>query len=219
MALLFLSMLLPWPIRRVFLSRVFQWKIHSTARIGFSFVAVDYLEMSAHAQIGNCNIIRNLNSVRLAEYSKIGTFNWLYGMRKHNPRHFRSETARDPALIIGMHTSITSRHLIDATNTVRIGEYSTIAGFRSQIITHGINIDDCLQETEPVTIGNYVMIGTGCIILKGAVVPNFCVVAAGSVVGHRRYAEYSLLGGIPASTIKSLDPQAKYFGRTVGSVE
>ena len=52
------------------------------------------------------------------------------------------------------------------------------------IIRDGKIIDNEF-ETEPVIIGANVWIGAGAIILKGAVIEDNCVIAAGSVVTRK----------------------------------
>lgn len=62
------------------------------------------------------------------------------------------------------------------------------------------------------------MIGTGSIILKGANIPDKCIVSAGSTVGKGSYSECSLITGNPAESRKTLDPDADFFCRRSGHV-
>ena len=55
----------------------------------------------------------------------------------------------------------------------------------------------------PVHIGNDCFIGTGCIILKGTVLGDNCVVGAGSVV-HGEFPDNCVIAGNPAKMIKHL---------------
>lgn len=149
-----LTMPLPWPIRRRLLNGLLNWKVDRTASIGWSLVGARFVEMGPNSKISHFSVIRNIDELRLGEYSKIGTFNWVFGMPKAFPGHFEGERDRLPALVIGRHSSITSRHIIDATNLIQLGEYSVVAGFRSQIISHGINIsktDKNLRQLRSVT--------------------------------------------------------------------
>jgi phosphonate metabolism protein (transferase hexapeptide repeat family) len=57
------------------------------------------------------------------------------------------------------------------------------------------------RRTDRVTIGHDVWIGHGVIVLPGVTVGNGAVLAAGAVVS-RDVAPYSIVGGVPARTIK-----------------
>ena len=53
-----------------------------------------------------------------------------------------------------------------------------------------------------IYIGNHVLVGSKCTILKGANIPNGCVIASGSIVNKYFLEENCLLGGIPAKVIR-----------------
>lgn len=63
---------------------------------------------------------------------------------------------------------------------------------------HKINGEDVPKE---IYIGNNVWIGAHVMVLKGAVIGNNCIVAAGSVVTGK-FADNVLIGGVPAKVIK-----------------
>lgn len=54
-----------------------------------------------------------------------------------------------------------------------------------------------------IHIGNHVWCGYRTSILKDASIPDNCVVAACAVVGKRDFSPNSIIGGIPAKTIKA----------------
>ena len=56
------------------------------------------------------------------------------------------------------------------------------------------------QMTKPISLGNHVWIGTRSIILKGIIVNDNSVIAAGSLC-NRDVLGYSLVGGVPAKII------------------
>ena len=56
---------------------------------------------------------------------------------------------------------------------------------------------------KPIKIGNNCWLGTSVIILPGSKLGNNCIVAAGSVV-NGDFEDNSLIGGNPATVIKSL---------------
>ena len=208
----------PWFIKKKILKYFFDYKFHEKSRIGFSFVDVDSLIMHEGSSVGSFTIIRNLHKLELGKRSKIGTFNWIFGMRESN-KSFSLEVNRLSALIIGEHSAITSRHLIDCIDAVEIGAFTTIAGFRTQILTHSIDLSLNRQSCAPVKIGSYCFVGTGAIILKGISIPDKCVVAAGSVVSKSILSEGFIYGGNPAGQIRAINSQDKYFSRNVGGVQ
>ena len=117
--------------------------------------------------------------------------------------------------------SITSRHFIDVNGGVYIGKFTTVAGLRTQILTHSIDILENRQDAKPVKIGDYCFIGTNCILIKGATIPDYSIIGAHSLVNKNLKDEYSLYGGVPARKIKSFKDekkQPKYFSRENGFV-
>ena len=66
-----------------------------------------------------------------------------------------------------------------------------------------------LELTKPISIGNDVYIGINSIILPGVKIGNRCIIAAGSVV-TKDVPDNSVVGGIPARYIKSVD---EYFDK------
>ncbi|MBK6741978.1 MAG: acyltransferase [Hydrogenophilales bacterium] len=210
--------LLPWAIRRRIYSGLFGYTIHPTARIGFSLVDADYVEMLAGSYIGSLTIIRNLEELSLGEDAGIGTFNWIFGYRSKFKKHFKQHPDRKSALRLGDHAAIVARHIVDCTDVIDIGEYSTIAGHRSQMLTHAIDFRENRQTCAPIRIGRYCFIGTGAILLKGAVIPDYCLIGAGSVVHKPLDEEAWVYAGVPAAKIKPVNKSLGYFIRKRGSV-
>jgi acetyltransferase-like isoleucine patch superfamily enzyme len=54
-----------------------------------------------------------------------------------------------------------------------------------------------------VTLGDHVWVATGARILKGANIGKNCIVACGAVVGKGKYANQSLIAGVPARVVRS----------------
>lgn len=219
---LFLALIvsiLPWPIKRFILVHFYKYVIHKTARIGFSLIMVKKMTLSAGARIGHFTVIKGLDEFHLGESSRLGNLNWVSGFPTNtSSKHFSDQLDRDSALFIGSHSAITSRHLIDCTASIRIGKYTTFAGFRSQILTHSINIEENRQRAQPVNIGDYCFIGTGCILLGGSELPDNSVMGAGAVLNKHYQETYTLYAGVPAKPIKRLKSDMKYFQRKIGFV-
>jgi acetyltransferase-like isoleucine patch superfamily enzyme len=212
---------LPWFIKRQLYTLIFKYELHPTSRIGLSWLLVDSLSLGQGAKIGNLNVIKGLNKLELADFSSIGSLNWVSGFPLNtNSLHFQHEVGqRMPELVLGEHAAITNRHLLDCTNRIEIKKFSTFAGFKSTILTHSIDLKECRQSSKPITIGEYCFVGTGCILLGGTIIPDYSVLAAGSTINKSMDSTYGLYGGTPAKFIKNLENEdLLYFKRTTGFV-
>lgn len=209
----------PQAVKRFLWRRVFGFDIHPSAKIGFSLLIPDSLVMRQNAKIGHFNVIKGVGEVRLDCSAYIGNLNWISGFPKNMiSGHFADQHARSPKLVIGEHSAITNRHLIDCTDTVSIGKFSTVAGFRSQILTHSISIAESRQRSGTVVIGDYTFVGTGSIILPGSSLPSFSVLGAGSMLNKNYTEEYKLYGGVPARPLININGDSAYFTRKTGYV-
>ena len=215
----FIIVILPWSIKRRLLVAVFGYDIHEHAYIGLSWVFPKRLTLETGANISHFTFFRRIEEVHLLSLSRIGAFVFVTGFPKGVGGHFAREVDRLMSLKIGRESHITSRHLIDCTNSVEIGDYSTIAGYRTQVLTHSIDLEVPMQKSAPVKIGNYCFISTATIILPGVKIPDYCIVAAGSVVTKSFSLSYGLYAGVPARLVKNLSEDYGYFVRKAGRVE
>lgn len=210
-------MLLPWRLRRSALSVLFGYRIDPSARIGFSVISVKNLNMAPRARIGHLTRIKGLQELSIGEAASLGNLNWVTAFPLGHQRHF-ADSNRNPSLLIERHAAITHRHLIDCTDKVVVGEFSTVAGWRSQILTHAIDVVESRQMAAPIVIGRYCFVGTGVIVLKGAALPDYSILGAGSVLAGTMRDNFTLYSGVPAGAVKPLDQHAKYFLRAEGYV-
>ena len=189
-----LMMVLPQPIRRFLYQRLFGFKIHHTARIGFSLVLCDELVMEEHSYISHFTIIKPIDRLIMCPYARIGSLNFITGYNTKETGYakkigfYKHVNDRKCELILKEDAAITSRHFIDCNGGVYMGEHSLLAGIRSTILSHAIDFKNCLQDVQPVVIGSYAFVGTGCILLKGTNIPDYSIVGAGSVV-NKLYTE------------------------------
>lgn len=213
-----LLMFLPWWLRRSALRLLFGYEIDPSARIGFSLISVGKLRMGPGARIGHLTRVKGLVELSIGEGAELGNLNWVTAVHSNHPVHFAADEERNPSLVIERHAAITHRHLIDCTDRVVVGEYSTVAGWRSQILTHAIDVRLSRQSAESVSIGRYCFVGTGVVILKGACLPDYSILSAGSVLAATMSDSFMLYSGVPAVAIKPLDRTSRYFHRTQGFV-
>lgn len=210
---------LPWFLRRLLLRALFGYRIHPRARIGFSVVVVKRLQLGEGAHIGHFTLIKGVDLLELGDHASIGRGNWISGFPLGHPRHFVHQPARHNDLIIGRHAHMTNRHLLDCTGGIVIGPFTTLAGFHTQILTHSIDLAANRQSSSSVTIGAYCFIGTNCVLLAGATLPDRSVLGAKSLLNKAYTEPNHLYAGVPARPVKSLDPHMPYFQRTCGYVE
>lgn len=214
-----LALVLPWFLRRRLLNLLPGFDINSSARIGFSLILAGNLDMQANTRIGSLTICKAIDVLRMNTYSKIGTLNYITGYPGAGTKHFTHKTDRKCQLIIGANSAITSRHFIDCTDAIVIGAYTTIAGIRSQLFTHSINLKENRQDCKPIHIGDYNFIGTNAVILPGAQLPDYSILAAKSVLQTKYTENYCLYGGVPAKKIKTFNKNdVQYFNRQTGFV-
>lgn len=214
-----ITVLLPWPLKRLILVRFFKYEIQPSARIGLSWIYPKKLIMDLDSNIGNFNVAIHLDLISVGKHSSIARGNWITGFpSKTNSKHFSHQYDRESNLIIGEHSAITKNHHIDCTNLIKIGNFATVAGYSSQFLTHSINIELNIQDSYPITIGDYCFVGTSSIILGGANLPSYCVLGANSLLNKSFSIPYRLYGGNPAKEIKELSKDFQYFNREVGFV-
>lgn len=213
-----LLVLLPWALRRRCLIGCGH-EIHPTAWIGLAWVFPKKLVMGPGSRIGHGTVCVHLDEVRLEEHARIGRLNWITGFPSGDGGgYFAHQTGRVARLWVGRHAAITNRHLIDCTSEVKVGAFATVAGFRSQLLSHSIDLARNRQDSAPIEIGERGFVGTGCIILGGARLPACSVLGAGAVLNKAHIETHTLYAGQPAVAVKKLDPEAGYFKRETGVV-
>jgi acetyltransferase-like isoleucine patch superfamily enzyme len=212
--------LLPWPLKRPLMQRLFGYRIAPSARIGLAWVYPRRLTMEAGSRIDHFTVAANLDLLELGEQASIGRSNWITGFPTGTgSRHFAHQPERRAELHLGAHSAITKHHHIDCTNRISIGPFTTIAGYSSQLLSHAIDVQHNRQHSEPIVIGAYCFVGSSCVILGGSVLPDHCVLGALSLLNKRHSEPWGLYAGQPAERRKAIDPRAAYFTRSRGFVD
>lgn len=207
-------MLLPWVVRRWVLNRFYKYNIHPTAHIGLSYIYPDRLRMGERARIGHLNVAIHLHSIEMDDDASIAQQNWITGFPLTNKSFFEEYEARVPQLIMGKDAAIAKKHLIDCTDTVRIGAYTSVAGYNTQILSHSTSLEHNRQHCAPISIGHHCFVGTRSVILPGAVLPPQSVLGAGAVLKKQFDESFVLYGGVPARYIAKITHTHCYFRRT-----
>ncbi|MCK4788938.1 MAG: hypothetical protein KAV87_34675, partial [Desulfobacteraceae bacterium] len=108
----------------------------------------------------------------------------------------------------------TSRHFMDCNGGIYIGDFATVAGIRSQFLTHSIDVYKNRQHAESITIGKYCFVGTGCILLPGSTLPDYSILGAGAIWTKNFDEPGFLYAGNPAKKVKKLVlGEVPYFTR------
>lgn len=203
----------PGELRARILRRMFGHEVHPNARIGLCFVSVEHLHMSERAGIASFTLVRGLRRLELNEDSQIGRFNWITAVPLSEIEFFQAVANRDPSLIVGRASAIMHQKVIDCNAKVEIGEYSILAGYRTTVVTHGIDVRKNVQTARPVTVGSYTIVSSNCVLVGGAIVPDCSVVGAGSMV-RGELEKSGLYSGVPATFVAEIPKQSEFFNRS-----
>ena len=150
------------------------------SRIGhFNFLANNDVSIGRKGYFGNHNQMKGPFAVVLEEAAAIGNSNKLY-------RAPLGVTYGDACLRLGVLAKITTRHNIDCTRNISIGNYSTIAGHDSQLWTHAYYQDRLgpgrFRLDGEIEIGNNVNIGSRTVLNCGIKIADGVVVGSNSSV-------------------------------------
>jgi acetyltransferase-like isoleucine patch superfamily enzyme len=206
-----LMLVLPSSLKR-YAGRLVGWDIHPTAHIGPSLIRVRKLSVGPGAFIGRLNLITKLEELRLDEGAHIGAFNYVKGWY-HDAPGFDHLPDRRSALILGKHAMITAQHFIDCVDRFELADHGHLGGFRSQVLTHTLDILRDRYVSAPVEIGHHAGVLSACTLLPGVTVPPRSVVSAGSVVTTKLKTELTFYRGNPAQAVRKLPANLAVFAR------
>ncbi|WP_282042227.1 acyltransferase [Winogradskyella flava] len=180
------------------LLRILGYRIGRAVRIGFSIIYVNELKISDNSTIGHFNLLFN-KSISLDKSSKIGYLNILkgpfglilkeraaIGNKNYLTRANLGVSYGQSNLELGILTKITTGHHLDLSRSILFGDYSILAGIKSQIWTHGYfhaeSGPERIRIDGEIIIGNNVYIGSGCIFNPGLKIADSIHLGAGSVI-------------------------------------
>ena len=172
-------------------------KISPQSKIGFSWIAVREICI-VNGKVGHFNYLK-INRLQIVEGGKIGHFNYISGdfdmilkrqSKVDNVNKFSSigKAYHRVLLLLNENSHITTMHLFDLTDSISIGNNTTIAGAGTQIWTHSFLRSKELQKNvrvdAPVFIGDWCYIGSRSIILSGVNIADEVAVGAQAVVSR-----------------------------------
>jgi acetyltransferase-like isoleucine patch superfamily enzyme len=219
MRVLMTVLLAPMPQRpkRFAMGKLLGASIDRTAKIGFSIVDSDRLDMGPGSRIGHFTVLRGLRHAYLGPGATVGNFNWITAAPVFQSRS--AGTDDDGCFSLGRESAVTSRHYVDCSGGVTIGEYTTMAGVRSTILSHQIDLSVGVQSTKTTCVGDYCFLSSNVCLTPGASIPDRSAVAMGAVVVGNLKETGALYGGVPARVLRSNIDSGRYFRRARGFVE
>lgn len=188
----FFISIIPLNIARVTLLKViFGYRIKGSL-IGFgTIIAVRSADIS-YCKISSYNKFIGRFDLIIGERSKIGPGNqFLSG-------HWADRNEYEQKILIGKETVITSGHYIDVTGGIEIGDNSWIAGYGSQLWTHGLG-----EHDRKIVIGRNCYIGSGAKFAPGSIIGDNTVVGLGSVITKKFEEGNLLIAGNPGKIIRT----------------
>jgi acetyltransferase-like isoleucine patch superfamily enzyme len=178
--------------------QAFGHKISPRSRIGFSWLWCERIFLEDGAKIGHLNLlaVRRLVMRRGSYFGRMnvvsGPFSVILkteaalGNANKVLRAKAGVTTGSALLFLGKTTKITSKHTLDCTCSIHIGEYSIIAGYASQLWTHGYIHEASgigrYRIDGRIDIANNVYIGSACVINLGVYIGPAVIVGSGTVI-------------------------------------
>jgi acetyltransferase-like isoleucine patch superfamily enzyme len=195
---------------------VFGHDIASSASVG-SVVALNlcHVVIGHHSVIHSLNIFRSLRLLQVGDDVVIGKLNTITAFPG-----FRELEPDVGHLVMENGSFITSRHYLDCSGGVRMGELSGLCGHRTTLLTHEIDMSTNQQTAGFVTIGERAAVLTNCVVLKGAVLPPLSLLAAHSTLIKAPGGELpsGFYAGTPAKYISTVSRgDSSWFDRQVSA--
>lgn len=194
---LFIILIFPGILKMLFL-RLMGHKVSLKARIRWSLIWTDSIEMEEGANISFFNLIYGprISMGKNSHIKRLNTLNGPYEVRLKQKASIgkRNKISRgktgvsygESCLQLGESAIITSNHYIDLTRKITFGDFSILAGVRSQIWTHGYvhaaEGPGRYRVDGEVIIGKNVYLGSGVIINPGVYINDAINVGGGAVV-------------------------------------
>jgi acetyltransferase-like isoleucine patch superfamily enzyme len=173
-------------------------KIHAKSYIGFSLVPSRKIYMDAGARIGHFNVVQ-VDKILMRKESFIktrnrirGAMNLIMGVESviaNSNSIFRALspiTYGNGTLKLGRLALIVTKHNLDCTRSITIGDYTTIGGIRSQFWTHGYfhgpKGKERIRIDGEIIVRNNVYVGTGCIFNPGVEIAENINIGGGACI-------------------------------------
>lgn len=158
---------------------------------------------------GSLNAFRNMAEVVIGAGSFVGNLNTVSA----HP-DYQKETEWAGRLLLAPESGITSRHYLDCSGEIRIGTFGMVAGVKSVLQSHELDLRRNEATIGRISIGEYAFTATRVVVVKDAHVPPRSVLSAGSVMLRGdTCGKEGVFSGNPARFVKDFS-DAKWMSRT-----
>ncbi|MCQ2228941.1 MAG: hypothetical protein MJZ13_04285 [Bacteroidales bacterium] len=173
-----------------------RFSLGKRARIGFSIIISETINIGEDSQIGNGNWIQVIN-INIGKNVFIGSLNIIRGKiivdLSDNAELYKSNKISAPMFNIASSrfvmldsARIAVRHIFDLTHDITIGRGVCIAGLGSQFWTHSFYYSQSsykrVRVDKPIVIGDHCYIGSSVIVCAGVEISSGVTVGAGTCV-------------------------------------
>ena len=130
-------------------------------------------DVNRGGKIGHLNFVKGDFAVIMAHASRIGNQNKVSSL---------GASYHDVCLTLGSAASINVKHLLDMTDSISVGDGTTLAGVDTQIWAHGFYFSHTSSRKArvdaPVAIGRHCYVGARCTIMPGVAIGDGITVGA-----------------------------------------
>lgn len=202
-------------LKTMLMNRLLGWSVHPTASVApCLFLRITHVSLGAGSRLLGFSVFFDVDQLLLGDDAVVGRWNWVSAARElRTPVLDARAGGHAASLRLGGGGAITSRHYIDCSGGVDLGAFTVLAGVRSTVLSHQLDVGRSEQDVQPVSVGDYCFVGSNTKIVPGASIPDRCVIAMGSVVAGALPDEGFLYAGVPARAVKPLE-NGLYFTRT-----
>lgn len=128
--------------------------------------------------------------------------------RAHFGRSSKVYVRKGAKMVLGDNFKISSASSFDCMKKIDIGD-DVLFAWDCLVLDydgHAIYCEDGdrINEDKPIIIGNYVWVGCRSTILKGTVIPDNCVVGAGTLLSGQKLEANSIVVGNPPKSRKKI---------------
>ncbi len=203
--------LLPSSKIKIWLLKCFRFDVSFKSVIQSNFLwNIQHLSIERGAKIRFGNVFKNV-SFLIGKNSIIGPLNWVTCAPALS--HLSDYSG---VLSVGGESAINSRNYLDCTGGINIGNFSDLAGVRSTLITHQIDVARAEQTCQSIVVGDYCLISSNCKFVPGVKIGEKSLVAMGSVLPKKSYPNNSKIAGVPGRIIGKTE--GLFYSRSSGPI-
>lgn len=169
-------------------------RIHRRARVDpVLLVGVGHVDLAERSRLGAFTVVRHVREVRLAAGASVGPRNWISAAPA-----LADATPAAGRLRLGARASVSTRHRLDCSGGITLGDDAAVAGWDSLLMTHDVTPDRSRLTAEPVVVGARAFLHAANRVAAGTEVPAGVRTEIGTVLTPGWYEPSTRYGGNPA---------------------